>query len=62
MGVFSTHSLCGLIHALDAWSPAVIQEERVLPVVVVCLQDVPPAQLQINPEEQVGQTSVCDVQ
>lgn len=40
----TTHALGGLVHTLDGRSSAIIQEQRLLPVVVVGLQDVPPAQ------------------
>lgn len=45
-----THRLRDLVHAFHGGSPAVIQEKWLLPVVVVCLQDVPAAQLWIEPE------------
>lgn len=47
--VVATHLLRGLVHALHGRSSAVVQEERLLPVVVVGLQDVPAAQLQVDP-------------
>lgn len=31
----------GFLHTLVSWSSAVIQEEGIFPVVVICLQDVP---------------------
>lgn len=47
--VVATHFLRGLVHALHGWSSAVVQEEGLLPVVVVGLQDVPAAQLHVDP-------------
>lgn len=44
MGAATTHTLAGLVHTLDGRSSAIIQEQRLLPVVVVGLQDVPAAQ------------------
>lgn len=40
----TTHTLGGLVHTHDGRSSAIIQEQRLLPVVVVGLQDVPAAQ------------------
>lgn len=48
--VVTTHFLCGLVHALHGWSSAIVQEEGLLPVVVVGLQDVPAAELQVDPD------------
>ena len=47
-----THCLHGLVHTLHGWSPSVVQEQRLLPVIVVGFQNVPAAQLQLNPSQQ----------
>lgn len=49
----ATHALGGLVHALHGGSSAIVQEQRLLPVVVVGLQDVPAAQTQVDAEAQV---------
>lgn len=49
-GATTTHALGGLVHTLDGRSSAIIQEQRLLPVVVVGLQDEPPAQFQVDAE------------
>lgn len=49
VGVISTHFLRGLVHTLHAGCSAVVQKQWLLPVVVVCLQNIPSAQLHVNP-------------
>lgn len=44
----ATHALAGLVQTLDGWSSAIVQEQRLLPVVVVGLHHVPPAQFQVD--------------
>lgn len=50
---WATHTLGGPVHTLGGGSSTIIQEQRLLPVVVVGLQDVPAAQFQVDAEAQV---------
>lgn len=50
---WATHTLGGPVHTLGGGSSTIIQEQRLLPVVVVGLQDVPAAQFQVEAEAQV---------
>lgn len=59
MGGAITHALGSLVHAFGGRSSAVIQEERLLPVVVVGLQDVPAAQFHVDAEASGTNKNKC---